>query len=139
LELEHLRFNDKFDYKIEIDETIDTDSVLMPNMLLQPHLENAIWHGLRYKESKGLLLLSFKHKNSFIEITIEDDGIGIDKSKALKTQNQKVHQSIGLKNISERTKLLNELYHIKINSASSNKPNDKGTIITLQIPFLHKV
>ena len=87
-------------------------------MLIQPHLENAIWHGLRYKETKGLLILSIKNKTSFIEITIDDNGIGIEKSNSIKTQNQKIHQSIGLQNIKERIKLLNDCYSI-VNSNSA--------------------
>ncbi|MCD6020236.1 MAG: regulator of cell autolysis [Bacteroidetes bacterium] len=139
LELEHLRFNDKFDYKIEIDESIDTDSVSIPNMLLQPHLENAIWHGLRYKEMKGFLLLMIKNHPDYIEISIEDDGIGIEKSKQLKTDNQKVHQSIGIKNINERIALLNDLYKLKIVCLINTKPDHTGTIVVLRIPHLNKV
>ncbi len=138
LELEHLRFSDQFDFKISIDESIDTDSVLVPNMLIQPHLENAIWHGLRYKETKGLLILSIKNKTPYIEITIEDDGIGIEKSKALKTQNQRVHESIGVKNMNERVTLLNDLYKLSISCAIYNKPNHLGTTVVLQIPHLNK-
>jgi two-component system sensor histidine kinase YesM len=138
LELEHLRFNDKFDFKIIIDEVIDADHILVPNMLLQPHLENAIWHGLRYKDSKGLLTLSINNKLSHIEITIDDDGIGIEKSKEIKTVNQKIHQSIGIKNINERIELLNDLYNLKIRCSINNKFNNEGTKVVLQIPHLNK-
>ena len=138
LELEHLRFNDKFDFKIILDEVIDADHVLVPNMLLQPHLENAIWHGLRYKDSKGLLTLSINIKLSHIEITIDDDGIGIEKSMEIKTVNQKIHQSIGIKNINERIELLNDLYNLKIRCSINNKFNNEGTIVVLQIPHLNK-
>jgi sensor histidine kinase YesM len=108
-------------------------------MLIQPHLENAIWHGLRYKETKGLLVLSIKNKTSFIEITIDDNGIGIEKSNSIKTQNQKIHQSIGLQNIKERIKLLNDLYKVDISFTVINKVNDGGTIVRLKIPYLNKV
>lgn len=138
LELEHLRFSDQFDFTIHVDETIDTDSVLVPNMLIQPHLENAIWHGLRYKETKGLLVLNIKNKASYIEITIDDDGIGVEKSKALKTQNQRVHQSIGVKNMNERIELLNDLYKMTISSSIINKPNHSGTTVVIQMPYLNK-
>lgn len=138
LELEHLRFNDKFDYKIEIDDDIDTDSVSIPNMLIQPHLENAIWHGLRYKETKGLLILRLKNKKDHIEISIEDDGIGIEKSRQLKTDNQKVHQSIGIKNINERIALLNDLYKLKISCFIDQETHNEGTTVILRIPYLNK-
>jgi two-component system sensor histidine kinase YesM len=139
LELEHLRFSDQFDFKIQIDETIDTDAYLVPNMLLQPHLENSIWHGLRYKESKGLLILNVKDKTGYIEITVDDDGIGVEKSKQLKTENQKIHQSIGINNINQRIELLNDIYKLKIRCFVTNKPSNSGTLVTLQIPQLNKV
>ena len=139
LELEHLRFSNQFDFIVDVDESIDTDAILAPNMLIQPHLENAIWHGLRYKETKGLLLLSIKNKTSFIEISIDDNGIGIEKSNSIKTQNQKIHQSIGLQNIKERIKLLNDLYKVDISFAVINKVNDGGTIVRLKIPYLNKI
>ncbi len=139
LELEHLRFSDQFDFIVNIDETIDTDAVLVPNMLIQPHLENAIWHGLRYKETKGLLILGFKNKATFIEITIDDNGIGIEKSKSIKTLNQKVHQSIGVKNMNERIELLNDLYKVDISCSITNKRHQEGTVVTLKIPYLNKI
>jgi two-component system sensor histidine kinase YesM len=83
LDLEHLRFQDKFDYKIEVDEELDTEAVFVPNMIIQPHLENAIWHGLRYRDEKGLLLLQFKLDNGKVAVIIDDNGIGVDqKSRA---------------------------------------------------------
>jgi len=139
LELEHLRFSNQFDFVVDVDESIDADAILAPNMLIQPHLENAIWHGLRYKETKGLLVLSIKNKTSFIEITIDDNGIGIEKSNSIKTQNQKIHQSIGLQNIKERIKLLNDLYKVDISFTVINKVNDGGTIVRLKIPYLNKI
>jgi hypothetical protein len=59
LKLEHYRFRDKFDYEIKIDESINTESIEVPPMLIQPYIENAVWHGLRYKKEKGNLLLHF--------------------------------------------------------------------------------
>jgi two-component system, sensor histidine kinase YesM len=139
LELEYLRFSDQFDFKISIDESIDTDAYLIPNMLLQPHLENAIWHGLRYKETKGQLILSIVDKKEFIEIIIDDNGIGVERSRLLKTENQKIHQSIGIKNINERISLLNDIYKLKISCFVTNKPLNSGTIVTLRVPCLNKI
>src|SRR5690606_31493290 len=84
--LEHFRFKDKFDYTITVDETIAVDDYQIPPMLLQPYIENAVWHGLRYKTEKGHLHISIDKKNDTeITITIADDGIGRERSKALKT------------------------------------------------------
>ena len=131
LALEHLRFQDKFDYEISVDEKIESDTILVPNMLIQPHLENAIWHGLRYRETIGSLKISFVEENQMIKVSIEDDGIGIEKSKELKTENQKVHQSRGLKNGEERIQLLNDLYHQHISCSITNGLNGVGTLVTL--------
>lgn len=131
LDLEHLRFQDKFEYEITIDEKLDADAILVPNMLIQPHLENAIWHGLRYREKKGKLKVTFAEDNQLIKVLIEDDGIGVEKSKELKTQNQKVHESRGLNNVEERINLLNDLYHQQISYAISSGAEGNGTLVTL--------
>lgn len=140
LDLEHLRFSDKFDYEINVDETLDADAIFVPNMLLQPNLENAIWHGLRYKEDKGFLKLSFKLENNLVKVTIDDNGIGLKKSKELKTSNQKVHESRGLTNTLERINLLNELYHKNISFQISEKELPQtGTQIELTFPLIDKI
>lgn len=139
LDLEHLRFQDKFEYEIKIDEKLDTDAILVPNMLIQPHLENAIWHGLRYRETKGKLKVTFAEENQLIKVLIEDDGIGVEKSKELKTQNQKVHESRGLNNVEERINLLNDLYHQQISYTISSGKDGNGTLVTLYFSKTTKV
>ncbi|MDX1314406.1 MAG: histidine kinase, partial [Eudoraea sp.] len=74
VKLEHSRFPDKFDYKINVEEELSRDEFLIPPMLLQPFIENAIWHGLRYKEKKGLLEISLQRPHEdHLQITITDD------------------------------------------------------------------
>lgn len=139
LDLEHLRFQDKFDYEITVDEYLDTETTFVPNMLIQPHLENAIWHGLRYRETKGLLQLRFGIKNNKISVLIDDDGIGLAKSAELKTRNQKVHQSRGLTNTKERIGLLNELYKTNIAfSITEKNSGTTGTLVEITFPILDK-
>lgn len=140
LDLEHLRFNEKFDYEISIDDALDGDAVLVPNMLLQPHLENAIWHGLRYKEGKGFLKLDFKLKNNMVKVIVDDNGIGLTKSRELKTTNQKVHESRGMTNTRERISLLNELYKKNISLKISEKENpETGTRIEISFPLIDRI
>lgn len=140
LDLEHLRFNEKFDYEITIDEALDGDAVFVPNMLLQPHLENAIWHGLRYKEGKGFLKLDFKLTNNLIKVTIDDNGIGLKKSQELKTTNQKVHESRGVTNTRERISLLNELYKKNISFEISEKESpETGTRVEINFPLIDRI
>ncbi len=140
LDLEHLRFQDKFDFEIIVDEKIDAETTFVPNMIIQPHLENAIWHGLRYLENKGLLQLKFVLKNDSIHAIIDDNGIGLTKSAELKTHNQKVHESRGLTNTKERISLLNDLYKKGISFDITEKiAPATGTIVTLIFPLLHKI
>lgn len=135
--LEHFRFKDKFDYKISVEETIDIEAYKIPPMLLQPYIENAVWHGLRYKEDKGILDIKIcKKQKDQIEITIADNGIGRKKSKALKTENQKKHNSKGLGNIKKRVTILNEMYKDKVDiSIEDNQTNieDIGTKVTVTL------
>jgi tetratricopeptide (TPR) repeat protein len=129
LQLENMRFGDKFTYTIEIDKTIDSDAVAIPNMLIQPQLENAIWHGLRYKDEKGHLLLRIYPENNHLFALIEDNGIGIHESKKLKTDRQKEHQSRGLINTYERIDLLNQLYHTHIQLDITEKEGEESGVI----------
>ncbi|WGD35415.1 histidine kinase [Olleya sp. YS] len=135
--LEHFRFKDKFDYTIKVDNTIDVEAYKIPPMLLQPYIENAVWHGLRYKEEKGVLAISISKKRiGEIEITIADNGIGRKKSKSLKTENQQKHNSKGLGNIKKRVSILNEMYKDKVDVFIDDNGNqgDVGTkvVVTLK-------
>jgi len=96
LELEHARFNDKFDFTFEIDPQILDSDIEVPPLLLQPYIENSIWHGLRYLDYKGQLDVSANQSKNGIEILISDNGIGRKKSQQNKTKHQKTHKSTGL-------------------------------------------
>ena len=135
LDLEQLRFKDKFSYTIQVDETLEVDSVMIPNMLIQPHLENAVWHGLRYKNEVGVLSLTIFRENGIIYVTIEDNGIGMKKSRELKTVHQKARLSRGQTNTLERIDLLNHLYHTKIRMEIIDKEGETtGVIVKLRFP-----
>lgn len=140
LELEHLRFQDKFDFKISVDPELDAERTMVPNMIIQPHLENAIWHGLRYLDIKGLLQLQVQLANGKVVIRIEDNGIGLTKSQELKTSNQKAHESRGMSNTKERISLLNELYKKNITFQISEKAfPETGTTVEIVFPLIDKI
>ncbi len=135
--LEHFRFQDKFDYTIKIDETIHITDFVIPPMLLQPYIENAVWHGLRYKKTKGFLeILITQTASEEIKITITDNGIGREKSKILKTENQQKQNSKGMGNIKKRVAILNTMYKDKIAVFISDfqDADDVGTkvVVTLK-------
>lgn len=134
MKLEHYRFRDKFEYEISIDESINAESILVPPMLIQPYLENAVWHGLRYRESVGFLKLSMEQRDGFLIVTVTDNGIGRKKSAELKTENQKKHKSTGLKNIKERLAILNNVYKKHYDVNVSDGENEEGTRVEIKFP-----
>ncbi len=138
VKLEHERFKDKFDYTITIDPQLSTSDYPVPPMLLQPIVENAVWHGLRYKEEKGFLDIAFAKANTTqnstgIQVTITDNGIGRERSKAIKTEHQKQRDSKGLGNVKNRITLLNELHDIQItmNVQNADLHPDIGTTVAV--------
>ncbi|WP_336703283.1 tetratricopeptide repeat-containing sensor histidine kinase [Chryseobacterium indologenes] len=133
LALEKTRFADKFDYEIEVDESLNMQNLHVPGMLIQPFLENAVWHGLRYRTDKGFLKLSFEKNESHLNILIEDNGIGIEESKKQKTQHQKMREGRGMKNTLERIQLLNDLYKKEITCSVKDQENNSGVLVTIQI------
>lgn len=138
LALEKTRFADKFDYEIEVDESLNTQSLKVPGMLVQPFLENAIWHGLRYRTTKGFLKLYFEKDNQYLKITVEDNGIGIEESKKQKTEHQKARKGRGMKNTLERIALLNDLYHQEIQCNITDKQNTQGVLVEIRYKLVNK-
>lgn len=133
-ELEKMRFESKFDFTFTVDPSIDIDGYQIPPLLLQPFVENAVWHGLRYLEHKGLLNVSFTQVGNQLKIEITDNGIGREKSTSIKTSNQKKHQSKGVSLIKRRIHISNQLTPVHITwSIKDHQP--QGTCVTL---FLSK-
>lgn len=139
--LEHFRFKDKFDYEFIIDENIDSEAFVIPPMLIQPYIENAVWHGLRYKEEKGFLSIKVYQNNNDLIITIEDDGIGRQKSIEIKTKNQKAAKSLGMKNIRERLEIINKVYniHIAVDINDCKSTDGVGTKVIVKIPEYNNI
>ena len=133
-QLEHFRFQDKFEYTIDINEQLQISDYEIPPMLLQPYIENAVWHGLRYKSEKGYLKINIEEdKPQNLKITITDNGIGREESKALKTNHQKKHNSKGLGIIQKRVDILNTMYKNKISIQVENNPVETGTQVVVLI------
>ncbi|MDO6745272.1 histidine kinase [Tenacibaculum soleae] len=133
VKLEHNRFKDKFDYVMFIDEKIKRENFSIPPMLLQPYIENAIWHGLRYKKEKGNLEISMRQQTAnTILITVQDDGVGRKKSMEIKTKHQLQQKSKGISTIENRIAILNSMYKDKIKVTVSDVFEDgSGTKVEL--------
>jgi len=132
MEMEQMRFEDKFTYNINVSEDIDMHKIEIPPMLLQPYIENAIWHGLIHKEGAGCIDISIFRKNGGIVCNIEDDGIGREKSRQLKLNQDTTRKSHGMKIIKERLRLIKEIEGMggEVVISDLNKPS---TVLLLAI------
>lgn len=133
VQLENDRFKDAFNYTITIDESIDQDLYQIPPMLVQPFVENAIWHGLRYKNEGGQLTIRFINRHTFLEIKIVDNGIGRLASERLKTKNQKEHKSAATSIVENRVKTINELFQTNIQFEIEDLPHESGTEVRINV------
>lgn len=140
LGLESLRFNNQFEYKIEMDESVDIYEVKIPTMILQPFCENAIKHGLLPKKAEATLLLQFETINeTTLHCIIQDNGIGRVQREKLKEGSVSGHISKGIKITRNRLELVNQLRNkpaeIKITDLYDDEGKAAGTRVDILIPF----
>jgi ligand-binding sensor domain-containing protein len=112
LELEKLRFTDHFDCKITVDPELDPDFTEIPTMILQPFVENAIWHGLLYKKEKGYVKIAFEKRENTVLCIVEDDGIGREGAKERRQAGDEHHHSRGLQITRDRLALYNKRFDL---------------------------
>ena len=137
LSLERLRFNEIFDFAVEVNPEIDPEFTYVPPMLIQPFVENAILHGLAPKKEKGNIRLQIKKQERCLKVTIEDDGIG--RKEAAKRKQQKTkRKSLGMQVTKERLEMLSKelgiLFRMDIIDLEENG-TAKGTKVILCIPY----
>jgi ligand-binding sensor domain-containing protein len=137
LKLESMRFPDKFMYSVHQDSSEALRLVKIPAMLIQPFLENSIWHGLLPKDSGGQLHVFFGLKKGCLEIRIEDNGIGLTESQARKT-NSDVHISKGMEITRSRIELIEQMTgkHIELSGPEDwkSESGESGTRVTIRFP-----
>jgi Histidine kinase/Y_Y_Y domain len=129
LQLEALRFDAKFSYSINVDENIDLKSIHIPALIIQPFIENAIWHGIVPRGNGGQISLNIIKKDSIIEIIIDDNGIGREASKQNKTGSGLAHQSKGVNLTQSRLELNNLLQQRQADLDIVDKKNANGEAI----------
>jgi ligand-binding sensor domain-containing protein len=137
--LESARFDNKFKCNYHIAEDVNVDLIMIPPMLLQPFVENAIWHGLMQKEGEGTITIEIKKKDEeFLNISITDNGIGREKAAELKSKSA-THKSHGLKVTSQRIDMMNKLNstgaQVHIIDLKDDQGNATGTRVELILPF----
>lgn len=142
LEIEAMRFNQEFKYSIVVDPGIDTSHVFVPPLLIQPFVENAIWHGLLPKITERKLDIRIVSVNGMMEISIEDNGIG-RKAAAVRNEARNGHEkSMGMKLTTDRISLIKNMLdisaHIHLEDLQDNMGGAAGTRVTIIIPKLNE-
>lgn len=137
LELEHMRLENKFDYRIDIEGDVDTESIEIPPMMLQPYIENSIWHGILPMEKPGTIVITVKEQGDEIMFSIEDNGIGVEASKARKGIHGQGHVSRGMEITSGRINLLRAMTNSELAvKGPFDVKNDKGETIGARVEIV---
>ena len=140
MQLETIRLPHPFTYQFQIDESVDVENDNIPPLILQPFVENAIWHGLQYKPEPGHINISIAKKDNVLYATVEDNGVGRSMSNHVAQPMLHKKESLGMKLTEERLKILNELKNIKAQFTiidlftDENKP--AGTKVELSLPLV---
>ena len=140
IELEKLRFGNKFSFEILVDENLDKSYHEIPSMVIQPYVENAILHGLcARKNGGGLLKLTIRLNNGAIFCVIEDNGIGRDEAMKIKKRKGFTHNSMATKITEDRIQLykkkMKENFSIKVIDLKDNFNSVKGTRVEFTFPI----
>jgi len=142
LQLQQLRFGDRFSWSMDVDKKIDLDSILIPVMLAQPFIENAIEHGLQHLTTKGQVKISFVRASDSIIFKVSDNGIGRDASKKLQKDNKNTTQSLSTQLFKERLFTLNKYSGRKITydiiDVKDNDDNARGTLVIINLPIMYR-
>lgn len=134
LEIENLRFEENIQYSIVIDESLKASIVQIPIMMLQPFVENAVWHGLLNKANQKIITISFSaYKEKYIYCVIEDNGVGRKKSGPVILEKK----SLATNFVIQRLELLNKIHGLNCSLAIEDKPNNTGTIVKIILPILN--
>ena len=140
LALEQLRFRDKLHFDIAVQEGLNPKIIQVPAMIMQPYVENAIWHGIKPKEEPGLLKIIIEKDKKKLVCIIEDNGIGRVKAKELKENSVLKHKSQGMQISKERLEALGKMKGAKIQMIDLTDKAGKaiGTRVILRFPLKYK-
>ncbi len=139
MQLEQNRLDNKFNYYIHVDPLIKTTAFEIPSLILQPFVENAIWHGLVHKTEKGLINIRIQKQSNRLVCTIEDNGVGRSKAASLEKKQVITHESMGMKVTEDRLKILNQLNlerpAVTIIDLLNESHQPEGTRVEIIIPI----
>ena len=138
INMEKLRFEERFTCNIEIDKNIDQQFTQLPPLLIQPYAENAIWHGLMQKETPGHLeIIITQPQENTLQIIIKDNGIGRKKAVVLQSKSATIHKSFGMQITKDRIDIVNKIFSMQATVEYEDLYKDgkaAGTSVTLIIP-----
>ncbi len=134
IDLEQLRFENKFNYEIDIDPAIDIHKTKIPNMILQPLIENSIIHGFKELSKDGFIQISFKKEGNFLRITIEDNGSGLKAGVNTNIKRKDKTKSIAVQNIKDRITTIQGA-SISIIDKSAADETKNGVLVDIVLPF----
>lgn len=141
LEMEALRFNYHFSYKISVPKELDLEMLKVPPLIIQPYAENAIWHGLMQREENGQLDIEVSQEKDYLLLKITDDGVGRKKAKELASKSATKHKSMGLRITENRISMLESAIGnespVRINDLVSAEGNAAGTEVIIKMPLLY--
>ncbi len=141
LEMESLRFNHHFEYKISFPKDLDIEVLKVPPLIIQPYVENAIWHGLMHKDEKGHLDVDVGQENDYLRVRILDDGIGRQRAAELSSKSATKHKSMGLRITAERIAMMQNANGsqslVTINDLMNADGTAAGTEVTIKIPVIY--
>jgi tetratricopeptide (TPR) repeat protein len=140
IEMEAMRFQQKVQSHIRVAPGLDIDSIQIPPLLIQPFVENAIWHGLMHKEQGGTVTIDIQQPDeTLLHIEVIDDGVGRQKAAEFKSKSVTRQKSFGMKVTSERIELINQLYQtntrVEIIDLVNAKGQAIGTKVSIDIPI----
>lgn len=141
MELESLRFQQKFEFSIITDHSVDVDSCYIPAFLIQPFVENAIWHGIMGLNTQGIIRITFTREKDQLICQVEDNGIGRTQSMEMKSENEKQKKSLGISLVETRLNLLNYFYSVNMKIVFTDLFNEDnspaGTKVTINLPIIN--
>jgi two-component sensor histidine kinase len=134
LEIEDLRFEENIKHSITVDPSVKPSVMMIPVMMIQPFVENAIWHGLLRKKGERILKISFtKHGDRYLQCIIEDNGVGRKKDEMERLKKR----SLATGFVEQRLALLNKIHFLNCSLLIEDKPGSEGTIVKILMPILN--
>lgn len=135
IEMEEMRFENRFDYEVRVDGGVETEFIEVPPLLIQPYVENAIWHGLMHKETRGRLTVELTRQGEWLRCVVEDNGIGRRRAQELRSKSATRDKSMGMKITTDRLNLYQSKTKVEVIDLIDDNGMAVGTRVVLAFPY----